>query len=252
MSEYCTITNIRDEGITVSMCADARVLTAIKLASAYIEMVTERWFEARTRTFRVRARNSRVCFLPHPIISISSIHIIGGRGSGIDRDEVSVDDVLVFNRHLTEGLLDPDDRDTPRIEYEGPLGIEYPGRENAEFPWASQVVEVTGRFGYTDLGDDDPGETSDGSQVPDSEGDTPLLIAHACKLLALRELPLMTDTGSRGDLRERYRIIEEKTADQSYKLSPLSSSHQGGNVTGDPEIDAILLKYSRPIAMAAV
>jgi hypothetical protein len=250
MSEYCDIDDIRDEGITVAMYSDARVLSAIKIASALIESYTGRWFEPRTMTIRVQAKNTKVCYLPHPIISITQINVVTGRGSNISRDEISVDDVLVFNRHLTMGITDPDDRDIPRIAFEGLLGVEYPGRNDAVFPWGSQVIEVVGRFGYTELGDDDPGETFDGSQVPDSEGSTPLLIAHACKLMTIKELPVMSDTGSRGE-RERHRIISEKTADQSYNLSPLGSRQEGA-LTGDPEVDAILVKYLQPISIGTV
>ena len=45
-----------------------------------------------------------------------------------------------------------------------------------------------------------------------------------------------------------WRIIEERTRDQSYKLDRQGS---GGGPTGDPELDTILLRYRRPAPMAA-
>lgn len=255
---YATIQDIRDEGVPDTVYSDTRVNHAIELASRYIERVTGRWFEARTRTFRVKARNTGVCFLEHPIVSVSAINIVSGRGADMDRDEVDLEDVLVFNRHLTQGLMEPDDRDAPRLEFENLRGLEYPGRTglgrtDAEFPHGSQVVEVTGRFGYTELSiGDEPGETSDGSQVPNSEGVTPQLIEHVCRLLVMRELAPMGNAATRSDWRDRHRLEQEKTDDQMYKLSPLAALGNTGNITGDPEIDGILTSYMAPATMGAV
>jgi hypothetical protein len=67
-------------------------------------------------------------------------------------------------------------------------------------------------------------------------------------LLVLRSLPLLADGAARSDARDRWRLIEERTRDQSYKLHPLDASTQP---TGDPEIDAILLRYRRPLGLGA-
>lgn len=250
---YATIQDLRDEGVPDTVYSDDRVNKAIEVASRYIERITGRWFEARSRTLRVKARNTGVCFLEHPIISVSEINIISGRGVDLDRDEVDLEDVLVFNRHLTLGLQDSDDRDAPRLEFENLRGLEYPGRTDAEFPFGSQVVEVVGRFGYTELSiGDEPGETSDGSQVPTSEGVTPPLIEHVCKLLAIRELAPMGNPATRSDWRDRHRLEQEKTDDQMYKMTPLSAMGNTGNFTGDPEIDGILAMYLAPAAMGAI
>lgn len=250
---YATIQDIRDEGVPDTVYSDNRVNRAIEIASRFIERVTGRWFEARTRTFRVKARNTGICFLEHPIISISAINIVSGRGASLDRDEVDLEDVLVYNRHLTLGLLNPDDRDAPRLEFENLRGLEYPGRSDAEFPFGNQDIEVVGRFGYTELSiGDEPGETSDGSQVPLSEGITPTLIEHVCRLLTMRELAPMGNPAMRSDWRDRYRLEQEKTDDQMYKMSPLAAMGNTGNFTGDPEIDGILVSFMSPAAMGVV
>jgi hypothetical protein len=253
---YCTVQDIRDEGIPVAVMSDTRAEELIEEASEYIDLICGRWFEARDRTIRVQARNHPVLDLGpgNPIIKVDALNIISGRGSTLTRDEISVDDVLVFNRHLTEGLIDPDDRDTPRIEYHGIFGVEYPGTGvAADFPWGSQVVEVQGTFGYTQLPRGvTPAETSDGSQVPANLGITPPLIRKACKLLTVREVALMSDPGGRGDWRDRWRLEQEKTVDQMYKMTSLSSLKQQGLLTGDPEIDGILTQYMAGPSMGAV
>jgi hypothetical protein len=50
------------------------------------------------------------------------------------------------------------------------------------------------------------------------------------------------------DARNRWRIVEERTRDQSYKLAAPSASN---GVFGDPELDATLLRYRRPAPMGA-
>ena len=98
--------------------------------------------------------------------------------------------------------------------------------------WQEHVVE--GLFGYTE---------PDGT----AEGRTPAAIRRACILLVLRWLHPLADDGG-FDARNRWRIIEERTRDQSYKLDRPGS---GGGPTGDPELDAILLRYRRPAPMGA-
>jgi hypothetical protein len=67
--------------------------------------------------------------------------------------------------------------------------------------------------------------------------------------LVLLHLPLLADADATADARNRWRLIEERTRDQSYKLSPLSSRLL---VSGDPEVDEILARYRRPMGLGAI
>ena len=67
-------------------------------------------------------------------------------------------------------------------------------------------------------------------------------------MLVMRLLPPLADPDATEDARNRWRVIEERTRDQSYKLDRPGS---GGGPTGDPELDAILLRYRRPAPMGA-
>ena len=80
------------------------------------------------------------------------------------------------------------------------------------------------------------------------EGRVPLAIRRACILLVLRWLSPLADGDGAEDARNRWRIIEERTRDQSYKLDRVQLS---GAFTGDPEIDGILARYRRPPGMGA-
>ena len=249
---YCTVDDLRDEGITTSMLSDSRATALIERASRYIEKVTGQWFEPRSRHFIVNADGSRVVYLGAPIIQIDAIKLVSGRGDEYTEWEYDLEQILVFNRHLTQGLLNPDDRLCPRIEFQGPMGVYYPGWETI-FPEGRQVVRIEGVFGYTDLPDGvDPGETFVGSQIPTSQGETPKDIEHVCKLLVVREMGLMSDPSRRDGWLSRWRIEAEKTMDQSYKMTPLDRLGMAGQFTGDPEIDGILAQYRSPIGVAAV
>lgn len=70
----------------------------------------------------------------------------------------------------------------------------------------------------------------------------------ACMLLVLRGLAPLADEASL-EARTRWRVIEERTRDQSYRLDGLKTST--ADLTGDPEIDALLALYIRPRPLGA-
>jgi hypothetical protein len=209
---YCMLQDLRDEGFGPDAVSDARLTRAIALASRTIERVTGRFFEPRRQRIELDGRGSNGLLLDEPIIAIEKIEIGGGG---------PVPGATVYNRHITQGLMLPDDRQNPRIRF--------------GFPCGARNVRVTGLFGYTE---------PDGSPT----GTTPLLIREACKRLVVGEIPLLADTGRREDARQRYRIVQERTREQSYTLDRLA--HPGA-LTGDPDIDDILVQFMRPADLGA-
>jgi len=234
---YCTVQDLRDEGFTDPPYTDVRITTAIRLASQYIEMYTGRWFEPRPLTITLEGSAPPGMLLEQPIIAISELYI------DEEAQEVGTG-VIVYNRHITEGLLNPDDRDNPRIEicqprfdddlYKLGLRVWTPGQRN---------IRIVGTFGYTDY---------DGT----ANGKTPELIRHACKLLVVRNLPTMSDTEARQDLLNSWRVTEHRTRDQSIRFGAAVKTSVGragvGIFTGDPEIDTILLRFRRQPTMRSV
>lgn len=96
------------------------------------------------------------------------------------------------------------------------------------FPRGVDNVTIAGWWGCTE---------TDGTAL----GRTPLEIQRATLLLAARMLSPV------GESADKWRIVEERTRDQSYRLSPID----GGELTGDPEVDRILKRYTRPMAIGA-
>jgi hypothetical protein len=66
--------------------------------------------------------------------------------------------------------------------------------------------------------------------------------------LFLRALPVLVDGVAWESARQRWRLIEERTRDQAYKLGARSLTTF---LTGDPELDAVLFRFSRPMGLGA-
>jgi hypothetical protein len=252
---YLSLAKLREEGVTEEMASDARALGAISMASRQVEMWLGRFFEPRAATYHVRGSGKRRVLLDQPIIAISEVRIATSvtnpptdTGLVVDRSSYRT-----FNRHLTEGLLSPDDRDNPHlgmITTADVLGWDSHDRYAQlygtvwGFPSGPQNVEISGIFGYTD---------NDGSLY----GRTPRMLQHALALLVMRYLPKLTDSDARDDVRNRWRLVSETTREQSYKLgegSGRGGAHHTvfGALTGDPEIDNTLIMFMRPPRMGAV
>jgi hypothetical protein len=234
---YCTVQDLRDEGFTDPPYSDVRLTSVMRLASTYIEEYTGRWFEPRPLDVTLDGSGQPTMMLEFPVIAVSEVWL--------DDEALEVaNDVMVYNRHVTQRLLCPDDRDNPKIELAQPrdddvllkagLKVWTPGQKN---------VRIVGTFGYTDY---------DGT----SNGKTPDLIRHACKLLCVRNLPPMSQSDEREDLKNAWRVTSHKTRDQSVSWGAPGKSSTGrasvGIFTGDPEIDTILLRYRRQPMMRSV
>jgi hypothetical protein len=242
-SGYALVSDLHTEGVTAAEATDARLARLIRLASQYVDRMTGRFFEPRPMTLALDGSGGRIQLLGHPIIAVRDVTLQVAMPAEVGELAVAPSLFRVYNRHLTQGLLDPDDRENPRLEFfheSDLLGVQATPAASlglGSLVWLRGVqnVVVDGLFGFTD---------PDGSPV----GRTPELIRHVTKLLVLREIPTMTDVARREDRQQRWRLVSERTRDQGYNLDPLRAQ---GVLTGDPEIDAILVSYQRPPQLGA-
>ncbi len=236
---YATIADMRDEGVPTSV-ADALLAKRLLLASRFVEAATKRFFYPKAMTITVDGRGGPKVLLDDPIISVSEV-LFDTTPWAPSATMIDLDMLRVYNRHLTEGLLSPDDRNNPKIEIFTPAAmLNHYGAARTYtslvFPRGQRNVTITGVFGYTD---------PDGTAT----GKTPDLIVHVTKLLVMRELDKMSKTAARFDRHARHRLTSERTRDQAYTLEGLGTAK--GYFTGDPEIDNILAYYQRPPALGA-
>lgn len=239
---YVTVADMRDEGVPTSI-SDALLARRINLASRFVEQATKRFFTPREMTIKVDGTGGAKILLSDPIIAIEEV-LFDTTPWAPSATQIEMDLLRVYNRHLSQNLQSPDDRNNPKIELFHPsemlthYGSSMRSWSRLVFPEGQQNVTITGVFGYTDY---------DGANV---QGKTPELIKHATKLIVIRELDRMTQIGARFDAQNRHRLTSERTRDQAYTLEALGNL-RGYSFTGDPQIDNILANYLRPPALGA-
>jgi hypothetical protein len=209
---YVTVEALRAEGVSEKQANDGRLKALIEDATQMIDGWTGWFFAPRALRLRMSGRQTATLQAPVPLIEAHALTINGFR---VQED---LGQILVPTAPVLAGQV-PGDLTL--------LG----GRI---FSAGALNVEVEGLWGYTE---------ADGS----AHGRTPPEIQRVCKLLVLRSIPKLTDDDAVGEAIDRWRLIEARTRDQSYKLAPLTA----GKLTGDPEIDNALLRYRRPMQLGA-
>lgn len=242
---YCSIQDMRDEGYGDVAYPDARVQSAIDRAVAVIDRVCGQRFDAYFARVKLNVKKN---YDEHHIdVPIAALWKITDGGSEID-----LSDILVYNRHLTEGLTNPDDRSSPMIAWGS--GRSIAGIESiagGRFLRGRKELSLWGVWGFTEIGpDEDYGVTAEGSQIPLSYGSTPYDIRVACMILTSGYLPTLSSGGDTSSLQNR--ITSEKTRDQSYTLAEISDEESAFGMTGNQQVDSILMRYIAPMAIGAV
>ncbi len=207
---YASVEDLRAEGVTTTMASDERASALLAESSALIDRVTGWWFEPRNATLRLYGRDTPSIEPPVPPLRLDAL-LLGD-------EPVSVaEDVEIVGAPVAPSF------DAPRIT-----------RRHGLFP-RDQEIRAIGLWGFTE---------ADGTPL----GRTPLAIRRATLLLTIRCLPKLADADGMA-ARSGWRLLEEKTRDQSYRLQPLATPSLA--MTMDPEVDQILARYRRPAGLGA-
>lgn len=210
---YASVADLRAEGVTAAEASDARLELLLDEASRLIDRVTGWFFEPRALTLRLSGRGAPSIELPVPPIRLDRL-VLGTAELPIDEHHL-----LIVGAPVMTGF------DGPR----------FTRRYGRTFPRGHGNVVAEGLWGFTEY---------DGTPT----GRTPPAIRRATMLLVLRSMAPLADDAS-FEARSRWRIIEERTRDQSYRLDAAKAST--ASLTGDPEIDALLALYVRPTPIGA-
>jgi hypothetical protein len=233
---YIRPSQLRAEGLGKSEATDVRLLELIREQSDFVDMVTRRWFEPRFKTLKVDGSGSRSLAIGHPIIALETATV-----SETALDLTAGEGLVIYNRHIA-GDLDPDDRAVPMVAFPGTGGYLEDDDDPyvsdfvvSGFPRTAQSVQLVGLFGYTDY---------DGSPY----GRTPLGVERLVKLLVFRSLAKMACGASGFQARMQNAVTSIRTRDQSVTYA--DSAVKSSGVTGDREIDVLLMMFTRPLGVA--
>lgn len=210
------VRDLRDAGVA-STVPDYRAAQLIVRASKQVERYCGRVFTPKKQTMRLYADANGCLWFPSPCVWLQSI--------SVDGFNLDLSNARLYSRALRSGSGAPafgdDDRDTSRIV------LSHLKRGGG--------YDVVGVFGYTE---------PDGSDI----GCTPTQITWA--VCATAQTLLSYQAGSSSTI-PVDRIIEEKTATQSYKLS--DNPEWAMHVTaGDTEIARVLNGFRRPMQIGVV
>lgn len=218
--------------------SEVRLQASILLASSMVENITGRYFDPRYALQRHDGRGARALLLNDPVIAVTSLGIDTQPSMRGDLP-IDLDELRIYNRHLTQQMTNPDDRQSPKIEFvhsrdifqqQDILAPSFAGitLRSFVFPYGVQNVAVEGVFGFTEF---------DGTPF----GKTPEVVQLVTRLLAQRSVP--EDELCREQVRNGWRVIEERTRDQMIRYA---DPRKFGQWTGDADIDVLLASLIRP------
>lgn len=247
-SHYCTVGDLIDMGMPSTISA-AKAQRLIEKASKLVETYTGRGsgaFDPVYKIVEVNGPSARAVLLGEPICAIEGVQMTIVSAFGQSNLSIISQALRIYNRHLTSRLMNPDDRDSPKLEFIHGNDLNGIGSttdnntasgyrlDTLVWPRGNKNVQITGIFGYTEW---------DGSMV----GCTPSMLRQATAMIIFRNF-LASCTDDREAVQRASRIIQENTRDQGFQYA---QPWLKGWLTGDAEIDQILVSFVRPPSFGA-
>lgn len=216
MGAYCTISDLRDEGLLDADADATRVQALIDHFSGQIDDWCGQFFDSRTITHEATGRGTVWLHLPVPIVAVTAVRQVWHTSSPATTYTLSATQYRAYNRSY------PDDRRNPKIKR---LGAKWE---------KGGTYEIDGTFGFL---------------VPDgSSWKTPPQIRHACMLLVSHWAPRVADPDG---LIERRQVDLESVSVRG-RSERYGGPDSFGTLSGLPEVDRILFAYQTPLRMRGV
>ena len=117
---YCTIEDLRSEGLDEEKYSDDKLQNLIKLSCEYIDRITGQFFEPREMLIRLDGRDWKNLVLPYFLIETEYVEV----------NRKVIDDYIIYNRM--------EDRSYPKIY------------RNAKWPKGILNIEIKGMWGYVE------------------------------------------------------------------------------------------------------
>lgn len=152
--EYCTIDDLRNEGITTQECTDERAIRLIRIASAKINAFTSQWFAPIVGDQYVDGQNSRMVWLPNyvPVLKLSAISILPDRTARVG--PYYLPDRRIYELELSDVQISRGNRIVELVGHVCASTMSFPWTwyhnelEEFWFPEGRQNVKLTGAFGW--------------------------------------------------------------------------------------------------------
>jgi len=223
---YCTLQDIRDEGITVTELDDDRALILLWGWQSWFEDKTGLVFKPTDAELELDGDGSRMLLLPLPIITCDALYI-----NDDFTNAVSTDRYAVYNKR---GPLQ-DDRRNPHIMLKRTTGVSSiftTSCSAGKFEIGDRNQKVVGTFGYVE-----------------SDGSVPYPVKQAIKILTIVSKEYLPD----GDIDQLAigRRIEEVTDRHRIEFADLFNRLKTWSPTGITMVDDALRKYRAPMRIAA-
>lgn len=226
---YASIEEARAGGVAAApTVTDSTIRKSLKMWSQFLDKVCRQWFEPRELEHKVDGSGARTLWLMLPIIGVDEFYM-----NADFTNQLSTDWYEVYN-NLGDGLRD--DRRNPRIglsDVEGSDTIFTATSRQDIFIRGKKNQQIKGTFGFVEL-----------------DGQPPALINRAVLKLVVRELTadssLSPSTGVSGP------VTSETTDGHTIRYASTVGGRKIGTIgiTGDPEVEAIIIQYRGPKAMA--
>ena len=259
---YITIDDLRDEGFDACGHSDRRMQKAITQAEKFVERITGRWFEPRELTIDLDGQRTFEQLVEFPIIDVFELRHVANDGSATEI--VPVGEYALFNRHVRQGLLQPDDRENARISFkrfEDDILVRPPTGAASAFPEFSrffdknfQNVRVFGLFGFTDP-DFTAGRTvaTDGADAITTSPNRITMTNGAFTSLDLASKPVIAGSASNDGTVTVRRIISSTVIEVAETLVPegdgftltIPTFPQGGETPEEIKRATLLLAAKR-------
>jgi len=216
---YCSVQDIRDEGISVSELSDVRAILLIKHWQQWFDSATRNFFTVKEATVDIDGNGTSYLHLPVPIISCTSLYINDDMANAVDTSEYRV-----YNQR---GPV-VDDRHNPKIRLtSGSTSSVYTTGSSGIFQ-KGLLQRIVGSWGYVE-----PDDT------------TPIPVQRAVKILVVATYQTIAE----GEVDQMVigRKVEEVTDRHRIKFADLYDSLSAWNPSGLTEVDMAIRMYRSPI-----
>lgn len=223
---YCTIQDLRDEGITETELTDERALTLLWGWQLWFEDKTGLVFKSVEAEMELDGDGSRMLLLPLPIIECTALYVNDDFVNAVNEDRY-----VVYNKNNTI----QDDRRNPHIMLKRTTGMSSiftTSGSASVFSIGDRNQKVVGTFGYVE-----------------DDGSVPYPVKQAIMVLVTASKELLPD----GELDQFAfgRKVEEVTDRHRVEYSDLYNRLKTWAPTGITIVDDALRKYRAPMRIAA-